>query len=253
MSALNHSNHINKKKIVVGIMLLGMALGALFIRKFILDDFFYVGTIEATRIDLSSRLASVIKEFHFNEGDTVKVGDELVTLDCSDVDITRRYAISTFKRTEKLLQSGGIPRESYDLALKNKQEADLKWSWCQIGSPINGTVLTKFMDDNEWVIPGTKLMSIADLKNVWAYIYVEQPMLSLIKIGMPVEGLIPEYSNKKFAGKIIKINNEAEFTPKNVQTREERSRLVFGIKIQFENNEQVLKPGMSIEVNLPKI
>ena len=150
------------------------------------------------------------------------------------------------------MKSGGLPKEAFDLSLKNKQEADLKWSWCEITSPIDGRILTNFMDNNEWVMPGMKLVSVADLSHVWAYIYVEQPMLSQLKLGMSVEGSIPELAQGTFSGKIIKINDEAEFTPKNVQTREERSRLVFGIKIQFENKEQVLKPGMSIEVRLPE-
>ncbi|MCR9204089.1 MAG: efflux RND transporter periplasmic adaptor subunit [Halobacteriovoraceae bacterium] len=241
---------MNKKALIgVGIILV---IAAIFIRKYYFTEFNYVGTVEATRIDLSSRLAANIEKYNFQEGDLVKENDLLVTLDCKDIGISRDYATKTYDRSEKLLKSGSLPKEAFDLVLKNKQEIDLKWSWCKISSPIAGTILTNFMDDKEWVVPGTKLTSISDLTNIWTYIYVEQPMLSQLEIGTEVEGFIPELSEKKFQGKIIKINSEAEFTPKNVQTREERSRLVFGIKIQFENRNKVLKPGMSIEVKLPK-
>ncbi|MCB0415642.1 MAG: efflux RND transporter periplasmic adaptor subunit [Bdellovibrionales bacterium] len=237
------------KKIIIAV---GAVIGvvAIFsVKKYFFTKFYYVGTVEATRIDLSSRLASNIKNYSFQEGDSVKAGEGLVQLDCRDIEIVRDYTQSFFDRSQRLLKSGSIPREAYDLALKNKQEADLKWSWCEISSPISGTVLTRFMDEGEWVLPGTKLVSVANLKSVWAYIYVEQPMLSSLQIGMNVKGIIPDLPEKSFSGKIIKINSEAEFTPKNVQTREERSRLVFGVKIQFENEDQTLKPGMSIEVH----
>jgi HlyD family secretion protein len=64
---------------------------------------------------------------------------------------------------------------------------------------------------------------------------------------------LPELNNREFDGKIIKINDEAEFTPKNVQTRSERERLVFGVKVSFlgANDQEILKPGMTIEVKLP--
>jgi HlyD family secretion protein len=71
---------------------------------------------------------------------------------------------------------------------------------------------------------------------------------------MKLKGYLPELNSREFDGKIIKINEEAEFTPKNVQTRSERTRLVFGVKVSFfdSNAEEILKPGMTIEVNLPQ-
>ena len=67
-------------------------------------------------------------------------------------------------------------------------------------------------------------------------------------------GYLPELGDRKFEGIIVKINDEAEFTPKNVQTRTERERLVFGVKISFKetNADEILKPGMTIEVQLPE-
>lgn len=242
---------MNKKKLGPVVVAIAIVTGLL-VKKYYFNQFYYVGTIEATRIDLSSRLASNILSYTFEEGDEIKKDDVLVKLDCADIEILREYTSKNFERSQQLLKVGGLPKEAYDLALKNKQEADLKWSWCHIAAPISGTILTQYMDDKEWVVPGTKLVSLANLNTVWAFIYVEQPMLSQLQLGMTVEGFLPEMMEKKFKGKIIKISNEAEFTPKNVQTREERSRLVFGIKIQFENQEKILKPGMSIEVDLPK-
>jgi HlyD family secretion protein len=70
---------------------------------------------------------------------------------------------------------------------------------------------------------------------------------------MKLKGYLPELGNREFDGTILKINDEAEFTPKNVQTQAERERLVFGVKVSFRdaNAEEILKPGMTIEVELP--
>lgn len=102
--------------------------------------------------------------------------------------------------------------------------------------------------------PGTKILTLGNIKDIWAYIYVPQPIVAKLSFGMKLKGYIPELNNRIFEGKILKINDEAEFTPKNVQTQSERERLIYGVKISFleSNQEEILKPGMTIEVELPK-
>jgi HlyD family secretion protein len=96
-------------------------------------------------------------------------------------------------------------------------------------------------------------MAMGDLANdVWAYVYVDQPLLVQLSLGQEVTGILPELNDKPIPGKIIHIKGEAEFTPKNVQTRKERTRLVYGIKVKFDNTEMLLKPGMPIEVRFDK-
>jgi HlyD family secretion protein len=68
---------------------------------------------------------------------------------------------------------------------------------------------------------------------------------------MPVNGYLPEAGDRAFPGRISVIYSEAEFTPKNVQTRSERTRLVFAVKVSFPNPDETLKPGMTVEVELP--
>ncbi|MDE6478007.1 MAG: HlyD family efflux transporter periplasmic adaptor subunit, partial [Alphaproteobacteria bacterium] len=86
--------------------------------------------------------------------------------------------------------------------------------------------------------------------DIWAYFYVPYDMLHKLRVGQSVTGLLPEAPDQTFPGRIIKISEEAEFTPKNVQTREERTRLVYGIKVKFDNPNLTLKSGMTIESNL---
>jgi HlyD family secretion protein len=97
-----------------------------------------------------------------------------------------------------------------------------------------------------------KLYKLADLSDVWATIYVPQTMLAKLKLGMPLEASLPELKGKKIDGKVKHIRDEAEFTPRNVQTREERTRLVYAVKVALPNADRLLKPGMTVEVKLPE-
>lgn len=130
----------------------------------------------------------------------------------------------------------------------------MRLGWCRITSPIDGTVLSRYHEPGELVNPGTKLLTLANIKDIWAFIYVPQPEVANLKPGMKLKGYLPELNNREFSGTILKINDEAEFTPKNVQTRFERTRLVYGVKVSFleSNTDEILKPGMTIEIALPR-
>jgi HlyD family secretion protein len=134
-----------------------------------------------------------------------------------------------------------------------RDDTDVRLAWCSIASPIEGKVLSRYHEPGEWVTPGTKILTLANVRDIWAYIYVPQPRVASLSPGMKLKGYLPELGNREFDGTILKISDEAEFTPKNVQTQAERERLVFGVKVSFRdvNAEEILKPGMTIEVELP--
>jgi HlyD family secretion protein len=215
-------------------------------------EFLYAGTVEATEVDLSARVTTVIDRIGVREGDTVKKGDVLVTLAGEDIRAAADNAGRDYARAQKLLRAGSMTQGDYDRQKYRADDARIRLAWLTIASPINGTVLTRYHEPGEMVMPGIKLLALADLDTVWAYIYIPQPMLAVVKAGMPVEAFIPESNMQKIAGTIVKINDEAEFTPKNVQTRTERTRLVYGVKIEFANVAGLLKPGMTVEVRLPE-
>jgi HlyD family secretion protein len=215
------------------------------------QKFYFAGTIEATKVDVPARLATIIANVKAGEGDRVEAGQTLFELECADLKIQQDVAATSFDRGQRLARAGSMPQETFDQLRAKRDEIALKLSWCQVPAPTAGTVLTTFHEPGEWVAPGMKLMTIADLSNVWAYVYVAQPLLVKLQPGMAVSGFLPELAMREIKGSVVKINDEAEFTPKNVQTREERTRLVYGVKIKFQNTEGLLKPGMPIEVDLP--
>lgn len=241
------------KIVLIGIILvIVLAIAVKFI--FFKGEFLYAGTLESTKVDLSSRLSSAIKAVRVQEGDHVAQSQELVALACEDIKVAADLANTNFERTKKLLAAGTASQDAMDQVKSRKEDADVRLNWCSIRSPINGTVLNRYHEPGEWVNPGTKLLTLANVRDIWAYIYVPQPMVSKLQVGVKLIGYLPELNNSQFEGTIIKINEEAEFTPKNVQTQSERTRLVFGVKVSFlgSNEQEILKPGMTIEVKLPK-
>jgi HlyD family secretion protein len=243
----------NKKKAVL--VLAALAAAAFIVKQaFFRPPFRYAGTLEATKVDLSARLSSQIAEVAPQEGDRVTRGEEVVRLLCDDTKVAAELATVNYQRGVRLFRSGTISPDAMDQLKSRKDDADVRMSWCSIRSPIDGTVLSRYHEPGELVVPGTKLLTLADIKDIWAYIYVPQPEVAALKPGQKLTGYLPELKDRAFQGTILKINSEAEFTPKNVQTRAERERLVYGVKVSFlgSNDEEVLKPGMTVEVALPR-
>ena len=214
-------------------------------------DFRYSGTIEATETDLSSRISGVIESYGAVEGDEVKKGAVITSIDCDDLRLAAGIASEDFRRAEELYKGGSLSRENYDRLKYKRDDSALKVEWCSVKSPVSGRLLYSYREKGELVSPGTRLVTVADLSEVWAYIYVPHDMLAKLKTGMDVKAFLPEAGDREFPGRISVIYPEAEFTPKNVQTRKERTRLVFAVKVSFANPDETLKPGMTIEVKLP--
>jgi HlyD family secretion protein len=232
-----------------------VVLAALAVKYFFFSGkFLYAGTLEGTKVDLSARLSSAIEAVNVREGDHVKTGQVLASLSCEDFIVAQELATINYQRNLGMFKAGTVTKEALDQLKNKKQDADIRVAWCTINSPIDGTVLSRYHEPGEWVNPGVKLLTLSNIKDIWAYIYVPQPEVSKLKPGQKLNAILPEQNNRKFTGTILKINAEAEFTPKNVQTRAERSRLVFGVKVSFlgSNDEEILKPGMTIEIELPE-
>ena len=136
-------------------------------------------------------------------------------------------------------------------AMKNQlKELKLNISKCTIVNPINGSVLNKLAMKGEMAMPGKPLFSVANLSSLNLKAYVTGNQLSQIKLGENIKVLIDGPDNRLIErpGKLIWISTSSEFTPKTIQTREERVNLVYAIKIKVENNDGMLKIGMPGEV-----
>jgi HlyD family secretion protein len=116
---------------------------------------------------------------------------------------------------------------------------------CRIVSPIAGTVLTKYAEMGELASPGKALFKVADTKNIILRAYISSDQLTQLKIGQKVQVFSDsgEKDSKQYEGTISWIASKAEFTPKTIQTRDERANLVYAVKIAVKN-DGLLKIGM---------
>ena len=134
-------------------------------------------------------------------------------------------------------------RAALDLAGSRLREA-------AIVSPINGVVLRKNLEAGEMANSGVSILTLVDPTDLWLRAYVPETDIGRIKVGMAARITIDAYKDRTFSGKITEIASEAEFTPKNVQTKKERVNLVFRIKIAVDNPQGLLKPGMPADADI---
>lgn len=117
-------------------------------------------------------------------------------------------------------------------------------------SPINGFLVKTYVERGETVTPMSSLFKVADLDVVELVIYVSEEELGYVKLGQKAEVTIDTYNDKVYEGKVTYISPEAEFTPKNIQTKDERTKLVFAVKIEVPNKDYDLKPGMPADAQV---
>lgn len=117
-----------------------------------------------------------------------------------------------------------------------------------ITSPIDGVVLNKLSAEGEYLLPGTPIYEIGDLQNVICNIYIPEDKYGKIYLDQDVILTVDSYPDMEFKGTVSKISDIAEFTPKNIQTKQERVTTVYKITISLKNRQLKLKPGMPADV-----
>ena len=117
-----------------------------------------------------------------------------------------------------------------------------------VKAPVAGTVTSRLVDPGESLSRGAPVVVISDLDRAWANVYVDEPVVPRLALGRPVT--LHTDAGQQVTGTITYISPRAEFTPRNVQTAEERSKLVYRIKVSIDNREGILKPGMPVEADL---
>lgn len=174
-----------------------------------------------------------------------------------------RNAERTVERLRSLTRAGSVTQQTYDDAntsleaaraaneAANHNRARLtkqieslreKVAYATVTTPVNGTVVTRHFEAGEMAPPGSPLVTVARLDEVWVRVYVSEATLARIKTGQEASVTV-DGVEKPLAGKVAWISPRAEFTPKNVQTREERVKQVFAVKVTVPNPERLLKVG----------
>ncbi len=154
------------------------------------------------------------------------------------------------------LQAGPTPEE---VALARAQLAqaraalalvEAQGSQLTLISPITGTVATRSAQVGETAAPGVPIITLVTLDPVTLVLYIPENRIGEVRVGQTVEVTVDAFPSRVFTGTVATIGTKAEFTPRNVQTREERVNLVFAVKVVIPNPDRALKPGMPADAVL---
>lgn len=135
-----------------------------------------------------------------------------------------------------------------DHALAGLQALEVQRDLLALTAPISGTVIDVLVREGEVAAQGAAVVSIADLRDLTLTVYIPETALGQVRLDQEVEVQVDSFPQRVFAGRVSYISDEAEFTPRNVATVEERQNLVFAVDVQLENADGALKPGMPADV-----
>ncbi len=124
------------------------------------------------------------------------------------------------------------------------QQVEILRSYTVLKAPMAGVVVAKNVEVGDLVGVGAPVVTVADLSQVYLRVFVSERDLARVKLGQLVDVRVDGFPGRTFRGTVDQINSTAEFTPRNVQTKEERVKLIFGVKVALPNPEGVLKPGL---------
>jgi HlyD family secretion protein len=122
---------------------------------------------------------------------------------------------------------------------------------CTVKSPISGVILEKYVNLGDTVNSGSALFSLANLDDLYVNIYLDEKEVGKVHLNQEVKVKVDAYPGREFKGKVVYISPKAQFTPKNVQTVEQRTFLTFAVKVQISDPEHLLKIGIPADVFLP--
>jgi HlyD family secretion protein len=200
------------------------------------SELFLSGTLEMTEHSVGARVPGRIASLGFDEGQTVAKGQVLATLDRFE------QAQRDSERLKRQLGQGGVSQQA-------AEQGDLAVEDQRVVSPVDGVVLVKVRETGEIVAAGGPVAVIGDTARIWVRVFVPEGDIARVRLGQTASVAF-DGIEKKTAGKVIYIAPKAEFTPRNVQSQEERVTQTFAVKIALDQPDPGLKPGIASDVTL---
>ena len=236
------------------------------------------GNVDIRDVVLGFRVPGRIDSLHFEEGDTVKKGEVMSTLDRvpnqqeldvriaeqAEIEVRLKNAEKNYKRRAALVKTGAVSKTSFDdaLALRDEAKAQIVTALTRsalaktnladttLFAPSDGTILTRIVEPGSIVSQGSGVYSMALLDPAWIRCYIDEPNLSAIFPGQQAD--VTTDGGQSYRGQVGFISPQAEFTPKTVETTQLRTDLVYRLRVVVENPDKGLRQGMPVTVRLVK-
>jgi HlyD family secretion protein len=238
----------------------------------------FFGNVDVRLVDIAFRVPGYVNALQFEEGDQVKKGDLMCSLDSKTFEFENErananllnihtalvHASTIQKRREALVKDGGVSQEEFEdacseveqLAAKYEEaHADLELTkqnldFTKVFSPSDGVILSRIKEPGSVVQAGDPIFSLSLTSPVWVRAYVDEVNLGKITQGMKAKIYTDTPGLGPFDGTIGYISPIAEFTPKAVQSLELRTSLVYRLRIYVNNPNGLLKQGMPVTVKM---
>ncbi|MBS0616317.1 MAG: efflux RND transporter periplasmic adaptor subunit [Verrucomicrobia bacterium] len=238
------------------------------------------GNVDVRQVDIGFRVAGLVDELFFEEGDVVPEGALMCTLDTTPYDSQVREAAASvetikvslanaeklLKRREELILTGGVSQEDLDNSLASRDElkanlvqaqaalavASDNLAYTKAYAPTKGIILTRIREPGTVVQPSDPVYTLSVSSPVWIRAFVDEPHLADVFFGMTAEVFTDTKDAPTYTGKVGFISPVAEFTPKTVETTQLRTDLVYRLRIYVDNPDGFLKQGMPVTVRLHK-
>ncbi len=214
------------------------------------------GVVEARQYQVASVLAGRVTEVKVAEGDTVTAGQVLVTLDAAALDLQLAQANAGLDAAKATLQQATDDEESdaviaADTARVTQAEASVglakvQQGYATITAPHAGRVVTLTTNAGQNASPGKTLLTITDPADQFVRVFVPEPQLGGVKVGQAAH--VTADGGHAFDGTVSFVASNAEFTPNNVETADQRAKLVYEVRVTLPDTGGVLKPGLPTSV-----
>jgi HlyD family secretion protein len=192
-----------------------------------------------------------------NSGSQKQRDDAAARRDVARDRLTSARAREAAARAALARSRAGARREEIDAARARVAAVDAQLATLEksrtdavVRSPMDGIVTQRLLDPGEMASPRGPIAIVTDLEHVWAEVFVDEPHVPRITLGQAAT-IHTDAGGPGLAGKVSFISPKAEFTPRNVQTADDRSKLVYRVKIAVDNRQGILKQGMPVEAEIP--
>ena len=202
-----------------------------------------VNTDAADRVQKARAAVSVARQLHEVALDT------LSQLQTGEYSPQVKIASMSLEQARTGLQQA---QDAVNQAKSNLALLDTQINKLTLYAPVDGVILTRSAELGQVALPGAPLIEIGRLDELELTVYLSEEKFGLVVPNQMVQVRVDSYPAKVFEGKVIRMANEAEFTPTNVQTKEDRTRLVYAVVIKLDNPDLELKPGMIADVVFTK-
>jgi len=184
------------------------------------------------------------------ERDTVRLLFENATSKLREAQAMLKQATGTLGKIDATVKDIEAARAQVESARAALDQARVQLGYARLEAPFDGIVTSRNVEPGEVVSQGREVITVADLSRIDLKIYVDETSIGLVKQGQNVDVRVDSFPGRSFAGRVSFISPEAEFTPKMIQTRKERVKLVYLVKVAVDNPGLELKSGMPADAYL---